>query len=41
MPLRVGARDDVFSLNFTTEKDLKGIIGLEQGFQFVEVRTWE
>lgn len=32
------ARGMVFSLNFTTEKDLKGIIGLEQGIQFTEGR---
>lgn len=30
------ARGMVFSLNFTTEKDLSGIIGLEQGIQFTE-----
>jgi len=33
------ARGMIFSLNFTTEKDLKGIIGLEQGIQFTEGRS--
>lgn len=33
------ARGMMFSLNFTTEKDLKGIIGLEQGIQFTEGRS--
>lgn len=33
------ARGMMFSLNFTTEKDLKGIIGLKQGIQFTEGRS--
>ncbi len=35
------ARGMMFSLNFTTEKDLKGIIGLEQRIQFTEGRGME
>ena len=32
------AKGMTFSLNFTTEKDLKGVIGLEQKIQFTEGR---